>query len=115
MFSNKEKISLYSLLCIPIRSTPIIALYRTKKFNSKIAIFYLLLGLSFLYRSTTYTTSQIGLFGGKVWWQNLRIIHGLSYVIVYQLIKKKKINVTKNLLLLDLSIGILKFVKVYYK
>lgn len=104
---------LYSLICIPIRSIPIIILFNTNKFNSYISLLYLLMGIAFLFRSASYKTTQKGLFGGKVWWQKLRVIHGLFYLLVgLNLIKDEQ---KKFFLIFDLLLGIYFFIKKYSK
>jgi hypothetical protein len=56
--------------------------------------------------------TDIGLFGGRVWWNNLRAIHGLLYgLFVYNAI-------TKNTnawvyLLIDVIIGLISFTWFY--
>ena len=94
--NSSTRIILYFFLCIPIRSIPILILYNTNQFNSLISIFYLVIGILFLWRSFSYTPIQKGLFGGKVWWQDLCIFHGLVYLIVYKLLHSKQIDLVKK-------------------
>ena len=107
------RIILYFFLCIPVRSIPILILYNTNKFNFPISIFYLIIGVLFLWRSFSYTPNQKGLFGGNVWWQELRIFHGFVYLLVYKLLHNKQIDLVKKILIIDLLLGILKFLIVY--
>ena len=111
--SKLKKIKLYSLLCIPVRSIPIITLFLTNKFNSYISLLYLFMGIAFLFRATSYKSTQKGLFGGNVWWQKLRVIHGLFYLLIgLNLIKDEQ---KKFLLIFDLLLGIYFFIKKYSK
>ena len=117
MYSLKKnkKILLYFFICIPVRSIPILILYYTRKFDYLISLLYFFISLSFIYRAYTYTPNQLGVFGGKVWWQKLRILHALSYIIVYKLIKENNIDIARKLLIVDLLIGMIKFISVYFK
>ena len=111
-FSRK---TFYSFLCLPVRSIPIVILYHTNQFNSIISKLFLVIGLLFLWRSTTYIPKQKGFFGGNVWWQELRIFHGLCYLIVYKLMQRGKISLARKLLIVDLLVGMFKFLTVYSK
>ena len=72
------------------------------------------MGLSFIYKSTTYTEDQVGAFGGKVWWQNLRIFHGLMYLLIFYLLYSGKLNISIKLLIFDLLVGISMFINKYF-
>ena len=76
-----------------------------------ISIIYFIMGISFLIRSITFNPNQIGYFGGKVWWQNLRIFHGFLYLLVFILmifVLQKSLVI--KLLIFDLIIGLLFFI-----
>ena len=107
--NQTNRILLYLLVCLPVRTIPIIILFLTQKLNTPIAILYLFMGLSFLYRTTTYTEKQLGAFGGKVWWQNLRLIHGIIYLFAAWLINKNYLKQVKCLLIADLLVGLVGF------
>ena len=113
-YTKLEKIFLYFILCIGIRTIPILVLHFTKKYNKIISVLYLILGTLFLVRSTTYHKKQLGAFGGKVWWQNLRIFHGLVYLLVFYLLIIKKDKIVKKILKLDLLIGMFFFINQYF-
>lgn len=111
--NQKHKILLYLFLCLPVRTIPIIILFLTEKLNLPISIVYLVTGVSFLYRTTTFHNKQLGVFGGKVWWQNLRLIHGIIYLFAAYLIYKNQLNQVKCLLITDLLIGLNGFIIQY--
>ena len=113
ILTKQQKLLVYPLLCITIRSIPIFTLSYTVKFNLVISLLYLFMGINFLLKATTYTKNQLGVFGGKIWWQNLRIFHGLCYLLVYYIISKYKPSKAVILLIFDLLIGIYYFMKQY--
>ena len=108
-----HRMLLYLLVCLPVRTIPIITLFLTRKVDLPISILYLFMGISFLYRTTTFHTGQLGAFGGKVWWQNLRYIHGMIYLLAFWLIYKKRIQQVKCLLIADLLVGLVGFINHY--
>ena len=112
--TSKEKIALYFLLCVPSRSLLIILLY-LNKFVYAITYIYLFMGIMFLFKAYNYKDNEKGAFGGKVWWNNLRIFHGLTYIIIFiMLYFNYKANFVINILILDLLFGIINFVKHYF-
>ena len=111
--NQKQRILLYLLVCLPVRIIPIIILFFTKKLNILISILYLFMGLSFLYRTTTFYPGQKGVFGGLVWWQNLRLIHSIIYVFTAWLIYKNRITQAKRILIADLLLGFFGFIYQY--
>lgn len=111
--NTTQRILAYLFVCLPIRSIPIITLFMTNKFNVPISILYLIMGVGFLHRATTYTETQKGFTGGKVWWQNLRLLHGIVYLLVSYLIYQNKIDVVRCLLIVDLLVGFLGFLHNY--
>ena len=56
-----------------------------------------------------FTEKQLGAFGGKVWWQNLRLIHGVIYLFAAWLIHKNYLKQVKCLLIADLLVGLVGF------
>lgn len=112
---NKELILLYSMLCIPLRLIPVIIFFLTERYNNYISFLYFFWCILFVYKSFTYHDKQIGFFGGRVWWQNLRIFHALNYLLFNLLVFRNKNYIAKIILVLDLIIGILGFILYKYK
>ena len=110
---SNHRMLLYLLVCLPVRTIPIVILFLTRKVDLPISILYLIMGISFLYRTTSFHSGQLGAFGGKVWWQNLRLIHGIIYLFAFWLIYKKKIEQVKCLLIADLLLGLIGFINNY--
>jgi hypothetical protein len=65
--------------------------------------------LGFLYNFFTYNIKKKGFFGGKIWWNNLRIVHSLLYLSfsIFSINKKKYSWIP---LLIDVIIGFISFI-----
>ena len=107
------------------------------KYLNYFSYFYLIIGILFIYKYiiSTYPTypnylykkqnssfvklvrvsehSKVGFFGGQVWWNNYRLIHGVIYILFFYLNLIKYKN-TYKLLIFDLLIGLIGFVNNYY-
>tara|TARA_Y100000022_G_C12971046_1_gene249053 strand:- start:70 stop:411 length:342 start_codon:yes stop_codon:yes gene_type:complete len=111
--NETQRILAYLLVCLPVRSIPIIVLFYTRKFNILISLLYLGMGLSFLYQTTTIQERQLGFLGGKIWWLNLRYLHALVYLLVAVLLYQGEIKKVRCLLIADLLVGLIGFVNNY--
>ena len=105
-----KRFLLFLLLCIPIR---LLLVYIAKTINNKYLPYlgWILLipaiGFLYIYASNSRKTGP-EVFGNKIWWNDLRPIHGLTYLIFSIL----AINKYKNawvILLIDVLIGLLSF------
>jgi hypothetical protein len=69
---------LFYTVCIPVR----LAFAYIQ--NSKYAMPWLniFIGLSFIYQWFTWK-GQPGFFGGKLWWNKMRLVHGIMYILAY--------------------------------
>jgi len=108
---KKKRIILFLFGCLFARSIPIIILKKIPKLSIIIVLFYLGIGLSFL-KTFMFSKSNFGFFGGKVWWNNLRLFHSLIYllfVVLFITTKKQYIN----LLIFDLVISLLSVINNY--
>ena len=102
-----KKISLYFSLCIFIRLLLCYAVYKyyDSKFNIILIVIYTIFSIGFTYQYITKYRKK-GAFSQNIWWDFLRPIHVVIYlIVVYNLIYKYKD--TYKLLLLDTFIGIL--------
>ncbi|MBI96702.1 hypothetical protein CL656_06125 [bacterium] len=109
-----KNISLLFLLCILIRLLLIylsLLSYETK-YNILFSILYLFFGLGELYQYIS-KHRKIGGFGQKIWWDYLRPIHGIIFLISSFLIYNKN-NSVKYLLIFDTLIGIIGHIYNYY-
>ena len=77
------------------------------------AFFAVIISLSFMYQFL-FNAKKKGAFGGEPWWNNMRPVHALLYMLFAVLIFIGKGNTAWGVLLLDISIGIAAFVKHYF-
>ena len=104
-FTNNKRKLLFFGLCIPIRL--IIAILPLYISNNKWYRFFLVyLGLSFLYLYLSNERLDAIEGGGITWWKDLRIIHGILYLLAaFYLINNNKLS---NILLIsDIIVGLI--------
>ena len=111
--NKSQRMLAYLFVCLPIRSIPIIILFLTNKLQIPISLLYLGMGLSFLYQTTTLSDRHLGFLGGKIWWQNLRYLHALVYLLVAILLYRGEIKKVRCLLIADLLVGLIGFFNNY--
>ena len=75
----------------------------------------ILVGIGFL---TIYFTkirnTGVGAFGEKIWWNDLRPIHGTLYLLFALYAIQGKQNIAWKMLLADAIIGLVSFLNVHY-
>jgi len=111
----QKRFFLFLLLCIPIRIIfVLVAKTINKKYLPYCGYIGLIISIGFAYiyifnkRKTGNET-----FGKKIWWNNLRPIHSLLYLIfAYLAINKKKTAYIP--LLFDVIIGLISFLIYHY-
>lgn len=114
MFTEKKSIRYFLFGCIPARLLLVfIPLYIAKHWLFYYGILLLVIGISFLY--LFFTNSRLGAFeaGGKTWWANYRIIHGLLYSFAAILAMQKN-RYASMPLFIDVMIGFFLFMKQHY-
>lgn len=122
---------LFLTLCIPIRiifallpNYKFIEKYIPIKLNKKlfyqvVGIIFLCIAVGFLYLYFTNKRLNAPEAGGKTWWHNLRLLHGLLYLCasIYILWNINNISLIKYAsipLLIDVIVGILSFINYRY-
>jgi hypothetical protein len=99
--NDNQRLLLFFLGCIPVRI--IYAIFQ----NSKYSLWWLnvIIGVYFIYSWATWKGEK-GAFGGILWWNNMRLIHGIIYLIAIQY---------PYLLYIDVIIGIIAKLNNFYK
>jgi hypothetical protein len=117
MNNIQKRFVLFLGLCIPIRSFLIFLAYKFKNNTKYLKIMGLILlvpAIGFLYIYVTNSRKTGGeVFGGNIWWNDLRPIHGLNYLMfsICALSNNKYMNNNAwKLLLIDVFIGLTSFV-----
>ena len=111
MSPNKKRILLFLLGCITVRlSLVFIAKYVPSDVLPYLGALALLPSIGFF---TIYLTNsrKTGpeVFGGKIWWNKLRPLHGLLYLI-FAILAFKEDEYAWIPLLIDVLIGLLAFI-----
>lgn len=112
MTSENRRIYIYIFGCLLIRLLFIIIV---KFVNIKYLPFFgiITLILSILFIRSFIKNKKVGFFGGKVWWNNLRLFHSIMYLI-FSICSFYKIPSSYIILIFDLLIGLLFFINNYF-
>ena len=70
------------------------------------------IGFLYLYFSSTRKTGA-EVFGGKIWWNDLRLIHGLIY-IAFAIFAIQKKRIAAHVLYFDVALGLISFLVYHY-
>lgn len=115
MNSIQKRFLLFLGLCIPIRLLLVYITKNVNKYYLKIIGFLALLpaiGFLVLYFSDKRKTG-LEVFGDKIWWQNIRIFHGLFY-LVFSILAILGIKKAWILLFVDVLFGLISFLIYHY-
>jgi len=122
MNSIQKRFSLFLFLCLIIRSFLIYISYKLKNNSNylKIMGFILLFpafGFLYIYITNSRKTGR-EVFGEKIWWNNLRPIHGIIYLLfsLFSIVNNKIMNNNAWLfLLIDVILGLSCFLVYHFK
>ena len=118
MNSIQKRFALFLLLCIPTRLILVFLAKHLKGTNLKILATILLIpAIGFLYLFFSgKRQSGAEVFGSEIWWNDLRPIHGLNY-LVFSVLVLTGVWSDKAwiILLFDVVLGLLAFFTYHYK
>lgn len=77
--TDKQRYMLFLFICIPVRYLYAYLQYTYKYFN----LLNIVIGVTFIYQFFNWN-NEMGAFGGKLWWNNMRLIHGIIYIVAYK-------------------------------
>lgn len=77
--NDSQRLILFLFGCIPVRI--IYAIVQNSKYA--ISLFNLVIGLYFIYH-WWFWNGEKGAFGGDLWWNNMRLIHGIIFLVAIQ-------------------------------
>ena len=99
--------------CIPTRILfVIIAYYLPIEYLPYFGILTIAISLGFI-RAYFFSEKNTGFFEGDVWWNNLRLVHSMNYLL-FSIGAFSKYEYSWIFLLIDLLIGIISFINQYY-
>ena len=106
-----NNISLYFGICVTIRFLLAYGVYLNHNNNFRLlfALFYLISGVGLFYHHIT-KRRKTGAFSQNIWWDFLRPLHGIIFILSSILLYYKYKN-TYILLIIDTLIGIYFFMK----
>jgi len=106
---NKRNI-LFLGVCIPLRTSFVYLSYKLEdKYKKILGMIFGIIGITFLslYFFNLRLDAPEG--GGKTWWKELRLIHGVLYISAY-IYSIKDINYMWQPILLDTLFGLVSFI-----
>ena len=115
MSITTKRFILFLGLCIPMRiSLVLLAKYIKRDYLKYLSILGLILALSFIY-IYIFDLRKTGIEVGndKIWWNDLRPIHGLLYLI-FAIYAYKEKDYSYIPLLLDVILGVISFVTFHF-
>ena len=112
----QKRFSLFLFLCITIRSFLVYLAHKLKDNSKYLKIMGLILlfpaiGFLYIYFTNGRKTGR-EVFGGKIWWNDLRPIHGIIYILfsLFALVNNKTMNNNAWIfLLIDVILGLVSF------
>ncbi len=116
IYMNTNRLLLFLIGCI---GTRLLFVYIAKNISKPFLVYMgyigLIIGLGFL---TIYVTgirnTGLGAFGEKIWWNDLRPVHGILYLLfAYNAINGNQ-NIAWKLLAVDVIIGLFSFLWFYF-
>ena len=110
----QKRFTLFIFGCIIMR---IIIIYLTKEYKEilkYVGMIALIISFSFFYIFLTdKRKTGLEVFGKEIWWNYLRPIHGILYLIIAVMALNEDKN-TWKILIVDLLIGIIGFINYHY-
>ena len=113
-FSKENRIFYFLTGCIPLRlGIVILAYFLPKEYLQYLSLIFLILSFSFLYLFFFNKRMNAPEAGGKTWWNQLRLLHGLLYMSgsIYGFRKSNYIWIP---LLIDVLLGLMAFLHKHF-
>jgi hypothetical protein len=81
---ERRRLLLFTFGCIVVRSMlPVLAAILYKPGQIVLGVICTLIGISFAFQFANFdpTRSNQGQFGGPVWWNDMRLVHSVTYIL----------------------------------
>jgi len=103
---TQKRMLLFTFICIPTRIALAFAAKSVlPKYSKIVSIIAIFIAIAWIYKYFTHDSkTSRGAYGGKVWWNKMRIVHAVIFIIFAILVIQKNPNAWL-LLLFDVVIG----------
>ena len=108
----QKRFILFLFFCIPLRLFITYLIYKREHVDL-LKFILLFIGLGFV-RNYALDLRKNGFFGGEIWWNNLRPLHAVNYLLATYMLHKN-IKRPEYVILFDTIVGFLKFLIYYIK
>jgi hypothetical protein len=114
MNNIQTRFILFLFGCILVRTMFVIIAKKYKEYLPLMSVpaFIMASGFFYIYATNSRKTGN-EVFGDKIWWDDLRPIHGLLYTI-FGILALQKNSYSWTILLVDVIIGLSAFLKFHY-
>ena len=111
---NEQSRQLYFWLgCMPARTLfVLLAYFLPVNYLPYFGMLTLLISIGFI-RSYFFSKKKVGFFKGDIWWNDLRLIHSIIYLL-FSISAFSRSKCSWIFLLVDLFIGLISFITHYY-
>lgn len=109
-----HRIILFIVGCVGVRSLFVYISKTYTQYLPVMGLLALLISIGFFNSFLKYKDGDVGAFGGNVWWNNLRLLHSIIYLL-FAISAMLRIKWSWIFLLADILIGILAFTYHYTK
>ena len=114
MNNIQKRFILFLFLCIPLRLFIAYLIYKREHVDLlKFILLFIGFGFTYIYALDLRKTGG-EVFGSKIWWNNLRPLHALNYLLATYMLHKN-IKRPEYVILFDTIVGFLKFLIYHIK
>ncbi len=114
MNNIQKRFLLFLIGCMGVRSILVYFAKEHPEYLTVMGFFSLIIGAGFIYINLTNSRKTgAEVFGDKIWWNNLRPIHGSLYLL-FGILAINKYNFAWIVLLIDLLVGLVGFLHYHY-
>lgn len=105
---------LFIMLCLPMRLLiALLPIYLNRLLKKMYSFIIFIVGISFLYLYFSNSRLQAFESGGKTWWHNIRLIHGMLFLTASIYLFNNN-NLASFVMLIDLFIGFIAFLNNHF-
>ncbi len=115
MNNIQKRFLLFLLGCIPVRVSIMLLAKNYTNYLKILSYFAIVISIGFFYLFLSGSrTTGTETFGDKIWWNNLRPVHGLLYLL-FALFAYNENKHAWIFLLIDVMLGLISFITFHYK